>query len=280
MNSAFHPLIGIGWRPPHYQALLTERPPLGWIEVHSENYFNPHGEARAWLRQAACHYPISLHGVGMSLGSADPLDGQHLRQLRQLVDEMKPIRLSEHLSWSSVDGRFFNDLLPMPYTRAALAHFADKVSAVQDALGRRLLIENPSSYLMFAAAELTEWEFLARLQRQTDCGLLLDLNNLYVSAHNHGFDPEVYLAALDPGSVEEIHLAGYSEKQLPGGSIYIDTHSAPVVDGVWQLYRQWVAHHPVLTLIEWDLDIPPLEVLLAEAGKAATILEACHERAA
>lgn len=252
-----HPLIGVGLRPPHYPAFLTEAPPVGWLEVHSENYFAEHSQARAILRVLAERYPISLHGVGMSLGSHDPLDCHHLAQLKQLADEIGPVRISEHLSWSSVAGRYYNDLLPLPYTGEALVHFCGKVSQVQEALGRPILIENPSSYLLAAHGEWSEWDFLAEVQRRTGCGLLLDLNNLYVSAHNHGFDSQTYLAALDPATVGEIHLAGYTEKQLGSARIFIDTHSAPVVEPVWALYRDFVRHHPVATLIEWDLDIPP-----------------------
>ncbi|MGL5504348.1 MAG: DUF692 domain-containing protein, partial [Aeromonas veronii] len=188
---------------------------------------------------------------------------------------IKPVRISEHLSWGSIGGRYFNDLLPVPYTRASLRNMSDKIQQVQQTLGCRMLIENPSSYLQLPG-EMSEWEFLAELQQRSECGILLDLNNLYVSAFNHGFSCDEYLAAIDLATVGEIHLAGYTEKQLPEGSLYIDTHSAPVVEPVWELYRQICRKQAIPTLIEWDLEIPPLPVLLAEAAQASAILdEAC-----
>ncbi|UTV27670.1 MNIO family bufferin maturase [Photobacterium atrarenae] len=273
-------LVGIGLRSPHLTQILDQQPAIGWLEIHSENYFNPTSAARQQLRQIAENYPISCHGIGLSLGSADPLDRRHLSQLKQLVDELNPMAVSDHLSWSSINGQFFNDLLPLPYTEQALHHFCDKVGQVQDILGRQILIENPSSYLRFTHAEMPEWEFLHQVQQRTDCGLLLDLNNIYVSGFNHGFDCHTYLAALDASAVKEIHLAGFTVKQLEAGEIWIDTHSKPVSEPVWQLYRDWLRlHGAVPTLIEWDLDIPELPVLLAEADKARHILrqEAPHD---
>lgn len=272
-----HSSIGIGLRAPHYQTLLAERPDIGWLEVHSENYFEPHSRAFHVLNQLADHYPIGLHGVGMSLGSSDPLDEGHLARLRALVTAIKPVRISEHLSWGSVDGRYFNDLLPMPYTRAALAQMSDKIKAVQDQLGRELLIENPSSYLQFAEG-MPEWDFLAQLQQHSGCGLLLDLNNLYVSAFNHGFSCMDYLAAIDLETVKEIHLAGFTDKALEQGHLYIDTHSCPVVEPVWALYRAICARRSIPTLVEWDLEIPALSVLIAEADKASQIAELAMAR--
>ena len=270
---AQHRMVGVGLRSPHINQVLEQQPEIGWLEVHSENYFIPGSTARQQLRQIAGHYPVSCHGIGLSLGSADPLDRRHLHQLKQLVDEIRPFAVSDHLSWSSVDGQFFNDLLPLPYTEEALTHFCRKVGQVQDFLGRQMLIENPSSYLSFAGSEIPEWEFLRLVQQRTGCGLLLDLNNIYVSAFNHGFDCDRYIAALDPATVKEIHLAGYTVRQFEDGEIWIDTHSKPVSEPVWQLYRRWVQQHSLVpTLIEWDLDIPALPVLLAEADKAATII--------
>lgn len=268
-----HQVVGVGLRSPHITQVLAEKPDIGWLEVHSENYFITTSTARQQLRQIAEHYPISCHGIGLSLGSADPLDRQHLSQLKQLVDEIDPIAVSDHLSWSSVDGQFFNDLLPLPYTEEALVHFCRKVEQVQDYLGRQMLIENPSSYLSFASSAIPEWEFLHQVQQRTGCGLLLDLNNIYVSAFNHGFDCDQYIAALDASAVKEIHLAGFTVKQFEDGEIWIDTHSKPVSEPVWQLYRRWVQQHGrTPTLIEWDLDIPPLSVLLGEADKARNII--------
>ena len=270
-----NPLIGIGLRPPHYDEIRQTLPAVGWLEVHSENYFERHSKGFEVLAELAAHYPVSLHGVGMSLGSADSLDPAHLRQLAALVAAISPVRVSEHLSWGSIDGRYFNDLLPMPYTREALSHMSDKVDRVQQALGRQLLIENPSSYLQLPG-EMGEAAFLAELARRSGCGILLDLNNLHVSSVNHGFDCADYLAAIDLETVGEIHLAGFTDKVLPQGHLYIDTHSTPVAPPVWELYRQVCQQRAIPTLIEWDQDIPPLPVLLEEAGRADAILGAAR----
>ena len=270
-----NPLIGIGLRPPHYDEIRQTLPGVGWLEVHSENYFERHGKGFEVLAELAGHYPVSLHGVGMSLGSADPLDPAHLRQLAALVAAISPVRVSEHLSWGSIGGRYFNDLLPMPYTREALSHMSDKVDRVQQALGRQLLIENPSSYLQLPG-EMGEAEFLAELARRSGCGVLLDLNNLYVSSVNHGLDCADYLATIELGTVGEIHQAGFTDKELPQGHLYIDTHSTPVAPPVWELYRQLCQQRAILTLIEWDLEIPPLPVLLGEAQLASEILSAAQ----
>lgn len=270
-----NPLIGIGLRPPHYDEIRQTLPAVGWLEVHSENYFERHSKGFEVLAELAAHYPVSLHGVGMSLGSADSLDPAHLRQLVALVAAISPVRVSEHLSWGSIGGRYFNDLLPMPYTREALSHMTDKVERVQQALGRQLLIENPSSYLQLPG-EMGEAEFLAELARRSGCGILLDLNNLHVSSVNHGLDCADYLAAIDLETVGEIHLAGFTDKVLPQGHLYIDTHSPPVAPPVWELYRQVCQQRAIPTLIEWDQDIPPLPVLLGEAGRADAILGAAR----
>lgn len=270
-----NPLIGIGLRPPHYDEIRQTLPAVGWLEVHSENYFERHSNGFEVLAELAAHYPVSLHGVGMSLGSADSLDPAHLRQLAALVAAISPVRVSEHLSWGSIGGRYFNDLLPMPYTREALSHMTDKVERVQQALGRQLLIENPSSYLQLPG-EMGEAEFLAELARRSGCGILLDLNNLHVSSVNHGLDCADYLAAIDLETVGEIHLAGFTDKALPQGHLYIDTHSTPVAPPVWELYRQVCQQRAIPTLIEWDQDIPPLPVLLGEAGRADAILGAAR----
>ncbi len=271
-----NPLIGIGLRPPHYDEIRQTLPGVGWLEVHSENYFERHSKGFEVLAELAGHYPVSLHGVGMSLGSADPLDPAHLRQLAALVATIAPVRVSEHLSWGSIGGRYFNDLLPMPYTREALSHMSHKVDRVQQALGRQLLIENPSSYLQLPG-EMGEAAFLAELARRSGCGILLDLNNLHVSSVNHGFDCADYLAAIDLETVGEIHLAGFTDKVLPQGHLYIDTHSTPVAPPVWALYRQLCQQRAIPTLIEWDLEIPPLPVLLGEAQLASEILSAAQQ---
>jgi len=265
---------GIGLRAVHYREVLDRLPPVGWLEVHSENYFGAGGSPHAYLEALRPHYPLSLHGVGLSLGSTDPLDVQHLDKLQTVIKRYEPALVSEHLSWGSVEGRHYNDLLPLPYTGEALNHVAQRVAETQERLGRRILMENPSTYLRFAHSTIPEAEFLAELVRLTGCGILLDVNNVYVSARNHSSDPYDYLNAMRPTDVAEIHLAGFTVNRFDGGEILIDTHSRPVHPEVWALYRAAIAAlGPVPTLIEWDTDLPPLDVLTAEASKAQRILE-------
>jgi len=272
---------GIGLRAQHHADLLRDRPPIGWIEAHSENYFGAGGAQRHYLEALRAIYPLSLHGVGLSLGSTDPISRAHLQQLQQLVRRFEPILVSEHLSWSSVDGRFTNDLLPLPYTEEALRHMVARVAHVQETLGRRILIENVSSYLQFPASTLPEWEFLAELANQSGCGLLLDVNNVYVSAHNHGFDAKTYMRSLPLAAVEEIHLAGHTTRQVGARQMLIDTHNQHVCDEVWDLYSFAIRHFGrVPTLIEWDADIPSLEVLVSEASQADERAECKHVIAA
>jgi uncharacterized protein (UPF0276 family) len=260
---------GIGLRTPHFEALAALRPPLSFIEVHSENYFADGGPALAWLERFRADYAVSLHGVGMSLGSTDPLDRGHLSRLARLAGRIEPALVSEHLCWSSVGGAHLGELLPLPCTEEALGHVCDRVSAVQEALGRRILVENVSAYVRFAASTIPEGEFVAEVARRTGCGVLLDLNNAWVNAANHGTDVGAFLDAIDPASVGEIHLAGY--EATPDG--LVDTHGAPVSAEVWALYEETIARlGPVPTLVEWDADIPALEVLLAEAGRADGVL--------
>ena len=267
---------GIGLRAPHYRELLDTLPDIGWIEVHSENYFGG-GRPLWFLEQLRAHYPVSLHGVGMSLGAATRLDPAHLYRLKALISRIEPGLVSEHLSWGAIEGRHLNDLLPLPYTEEALVHVCSHIAQVQDFLGRRILIENISSYLRWKHDAIPEWEFVAEVARRTGCGLLLDVNNIYVSAVNHGFDPRAYLAALPAHRVEEIHLAGFDE----GAGCLIDTHGKRVADPVWQLYREALVRlDPRPTLIEWDTDIPALSVLLDEAAMAQCILEEEHALAA
>ncbi|WP_318488447.1 MNIO family bufferin maturase [Photobacterium leiognathi] len=271
-------LIGVGLRSPHHQDFIEQLPSVGWLEIHSENFFNRHTPQYQQLMTIMEHYPISCHGIGLSLGSADPINLEHVKQLKQLIEVVNPIMVSDHLSWSSIDGQYFNDLLPLPYTEQALDLFCQKVVQVQELLNRQLLIENPSSYLSFAHSVIPEWEFLTTVQQRTGCGLLLDLNNIYVNSFNHQFDCQTYLNAINPETVKEIHLAGFTVKHFPQGEIWIDTHNQPVSEPVWQLYRQWVEQHGkhFPTLIEWDADLPPLERLLAEAAKADVILKREH----
>ncbi len=226
-------------------------------------------------------YPLSLHGVGLSLGSTDPLNREHLQKLKRLVDRSEPALVSEHLSWGSIHGTHLNDLLPLPYTQEALLHMIDRIDQVQNYLGRQILIENISSYLQFTQSPLTEWDFLAALAAESGCGLLVDVNNVYVSAFNHGFDAARYLSALPARQVQELHLAGHARNRYADREILIDTHSAPVCDAVWDLYEFALSRFgAVPTLIEWDAEIPALDVLVAEAEKANRRLERTHVIAA
>ncbi|MBK9114654.1 MAG: DUF692 domain-containing protein [Betaproteobacteria bacterium] len=264
---------GIGLRAPHVREVLERRPPVAWFEVHSENYFADGGAALAALDRVRADYPVALHGVGMSLGSADPLDREHLAKLARLAARIEPAAVSEHLCWSGVDGRHYNDLLPLPYTEEALAHVCARVAAVQEVLGRELLVENVSAYYAFPEDEIPEYEFVAAVAARTGCRLLVDVNNIHVNARNHGIDPLAYLAAIPPAAVAEIHLAGFDAS----GPIVIDTHGAPVAPEVWALYRTAIARFgPVPTLIEWDTDIPAFAVLAREAATAQGVLDAHH----
>lgn len=280
---------GIGLRGPHIDELLARKPALDWLEVHSENYFGDGGRALRQLELVRADYALSLHGVGLSLGSTDPLNQNHLTKLKRLAERVEPHSISEHLCWSSVGGRFLNDLLPLPYSEEALATVCCNISQAQDFLGRRLLIENVSSYIQFRDQALDEWDFLAEVARRCDCDILLDVNNIYVSAMNHGFDAQRYLAAIPPQRVAEIHLAGHERDVDGDGSggddFLIDTHSRPVCEAVWSLYADALARFgPRPTLVEWDADLPTLDVLIGEAAKAQVLLDAAvpriHARAA
>lgn len=269
----FHHKVGVGLRAPHLDYFSQESTPLSWLEIHSENYFQPYSAARQTLRSLANNYQISCHGIGLSLGSVARVNRQHLKQLQSLVSEINPFLISDHLSWSENGGHYFNDLLPLPYTEEALAVFCRNVLEVQDTLQRPILIENPSSYVKFEHSTISEWEFLTEVQKRTQCRLLLDLNNIHVSAFNHGFDSEHYLQSIPAHAVDEIHLAGFTVKQLDKGEIWIDTHSKPVSSEVWQLYQFWLEQYGERhTLIEWDLDIPQPHILLNEAAKASQYL--------
>lgn len=265
---------GIGLRAAHYREVLQTHPPVAWWEVHSENYFGDGGPPHYYLERVRATYPLSLHGVGLSLGSADPLNDAHLRALKRLIDRYQPALVSEHLSWSSIGGRYLNDLLPIPYTEEALAHIARRIDQTQDYLGRQLLIENPSTYLRYVDSTLSEVEFLGALVERCGCALLLDVNNIYVSAANHDFDARRYVDAVPAHAVREIHLAGHTVKHYEDGDILIDTHDGVVCDAVWRLY-EYAVHRlgPRPTLIEWDANLPPLSVLLDEARTADRILE-------
>ncbi len=273
---------GIGLRADHYEALLETLPAVGWLEVHSENYFGAGGAPLHYLGKARCHYPLSLHGVGLSIGSADPLNIRHLSSLKSLIDRIEPALVSDHLCWSSVNGRYLNDLLPMPFTMEALAHLRERISRVQDYLNRPLLIENLSSYLQYRVSDFPEAEFIAELARRSGCGILLDINNVYVSACNHGFDANAYIQSLPPALVQEFHLAGFTTKHYRAEgddrcTLLIDSHDRRVAGPVWDLYGftlQRIGRRP--TLIEWDSDLPDLRTLVDEAGIADSMMEKGH----
>lgn len=265
---------GLGLRAPHVAEVLATGPAVGWWEIHAENYLGG-GLARRRLEAIRRAYPVSLHGVGLSLGSADGLDRHHLDRVRRLVEWLEPALVSEHLAWSTAGGAYLNHLLPMPYTDESLALLTRHVDHVQEALGRRLLVENPSSYLRFRHSPVPEPEFLAALAHHTGCGLLCDVNNVYVSTQNFGLDPARWLDAIPPAAVGEIHLAGHARNEADGRPILIDDHGSRVGAPVWALYERALERFGgVPTLIEWDTDIPKLEVLLDEAARAERLLAA------
>ena len=267
------PLLGIGLRAEHEQQVLDRQPAIGWLEVHSENYFGAGGRPQSQLLHIAERYPLSLHGIGLGLGNTDPLDLDHLRQLKTLADRIDPVLISEHLCWTAFEGRHFCDLLPLPYTRSVAAHVAARIDRVQQYLGRQLLIENVSSYLEFEAAEMNEWEFLLEVVERSGCGILLDVNNVYVNACNHGYDAEAFLAAMPPEQVGEIHIAGHRRREVEGQTLLIDTHDQPVCADVWSLYQKAIARlGPKPTLLERDANLPPLEQLLSEAQIAGSLM--------
>jgi uncharacterized protein (UPF0276 family) len=264
------PRAGIGLRAPHYQEVLASRPDVGWLEVHSENFFGRGGQPLHILERVRELYPLSLHGVGLSLGSADGVSHDHLVRLKALASRFDPMLLSDHLCWGAIAGRHLNDLLPLPYTEDALDVVCANIGVAQDFLGRQILVENVSSYLEYFDSSIPEWEFLAEVARRTGCGILLDVNNIYVSAVNHGFDPLRYLDAIPAQSVHEIHLAGFDSN----GQCLIDTHGKRIAGPVWNLYGEALTRVGAMpTLIEWDTDLPPLATLLDEARKADDVLE-------
>lgn len=271
----FPSLAGVGLREPYFGRFLGDDPPsVGWVEAHAENYFEPGGIRRQALLAVAERYPVSLHGVALSLGSAEGLDVEHLDRLAALVAEVDPVLVSEHLAWSRADGVYYNDLLPLPLTEETLDVVSANVERTQARLGRRILIENPAGYMHIEASTLEEAAFLSRLVARTGCGLLVDVNNLFVSAVNLGTDADAWLEALPSEAVGEIHLAGHDRDPGGDGARLIDTHGAPVAEPVWDLYRRAIARFgPRSTLIEWDSALPPLDVLLAEAARAQATLD-------
>jgi uncharacterized protein (UPF0276 family) len=262
--------FGLGLRVPHYEHVLQHKPPVDWFEVLSENYMVAGGKPRYYLGQIREHYPVAMHGVSLSIGSTDPLNLDYLRKLKTLANEIQPAWISDHLCWTSCHNTNSHDLLPLPYNEATLKHVAERIRQVQDFLGRRILIENVSSYLTYRASEMTEWEFLMAVAEQADCLILLDINNIYVSACNHGFQPEDYLQHINASRVQQFHLAGHTRQ----GDFLIDTHDQPVPDPVWALYTQALAQFgPVTTMIERDDNIPDFDELLDELNQARSLAD-------
>jgi len=268
---------GIGLRFRHHQPVLDTRPAVAWFEVHTENYMGG-GTAPQYLDAIRHDYPISLHGVGLSLGSAEGLDAAHLARVRSVVERVEPGLVSEHLAWSVAGGTYLADLLPLPMTEEALSVVCRHVDEVQAHLKRRILVENPSTYLRFSHSTIPEWEFLAQVAQLTGCGILCDVNNIYVSSCNHGWNPMTYLDALPPAAIGEIHLAGHSVRQFEHGqTLRIDDHGSRVAPEVWALYYEALKlFGPVPTLIEWDTGVPPIEILMEEAALAEAALERQH----
>ena len=261
--------VGIGLRHPYYEEILDTELNLGWLEVHPENYFGQ-GAHHKFLKAAREKFQLSLHGVGLSLGSSQDVSTDHLSRFKELIEEYKPFNISDHASWSASGNAHLNDLLPLPYTQETLDTLSRNVERTQEFLGRKILIENPSTYVAFEGNEMHEDEFMNRLAFSTGCGILLDINNIYVQAQNHGFDAYSYIDTIKVDYVGEMHLAGHSERETDNGEIIlVDTHSKPVKDDVWSLYEHAIKRFgAVPTLIEWDQDFPPLSQLVAEADKA------------
>ncbi|WP_049623728.1 DUF692 domain-containing protein [Frateuria defendens] len=269
--------FGLGLRVEHYEALLERPAGVDWLEIVSENYLVPGGLPLRWLERFRERYPLVMHGVSLSIGSTDPLDEGYLDRLHALARHVQPAWISDHLCWTGVEGVNLHDLMPLPYTEEALAHVVERVRRVQDRLGRRILLENVSSYVAFAGAQLSEWEFLAAVAERADCLILLDLNNVYVSARNHGFAPLDYLDGIPAARVQQFHLAGHE----PGERLLIDTHDAPVADPVWALYVEAVRRYgAVSTMIERDDHIPPLPTLLDELAHARALAASVLREAA
>ena len=266
---------GVGLKAEHYRDILESDPGVGWFEVHPENYMGDGGQPHYFLERIRDLYPLSLHGVGLSIGSDAPLDARHLGRLKSLVERYQPGLFSEHLAWSTHEGVYYNDLLPLPYTQETLDCVSRHVDEVQEMLRRRMLIENPSTYVRYSVSEMSEIEFLDALVRRTGCGLLLDVNNVFVSATNHGFDATIYVDAFPVDHVGEIHLAGHDmAEDETGAEFLIDTHDRSVKDEVWALYERAIRRAgPVPTLIEWDADIPPWPALIEEARRAERIMD-------
>ena len=264
---------GIGLRHAHYKDVIESKPAVGWLEVHPENFFGG-GSHRYYLTKAREIYPVSFHAVGLSLGSVEHVSRDHLAQIKELIDIYEPFQVSDHAAWSMSGNAHLNDLLPLPYTEETLSVLCRNIDETQDCLGRRILVENPSTYLLFSSSAMPEWEFMNEAARRTGCGILLDINNIYVQSHNHGFDAYEYLRGIEPEYVNELHLAGHTEMEISDGeTVIIDTHDSLVRTEVWALYAYAIEMFgAVPTLIEWDQNFPPLETLVAEADHAAAIM--------
>jgi uncharacterized protein (UPF0276 family) len=266
---------GLGLRKEHYATVLAEKPAVDWFEILSENYMVAGGKPLYYLDRIRAHYPMVMHGVSLSIGGTDPLNREYLKQLKALAERVEPAWVSDHLCWTGVDGTNLHDLMPLPYTLEAIRHVAGRVSQVQDHLGRQILLENVSSYVAYEDSEIAEWEFLSEIAELADCLILLDVNNIYVSAFNHNFDPYAYLAGVPVERVHQFHLAGHTHEQ----DLIIDTHDRPIVDPVWELYGAAVQRFGrVSTMIERDDNIPPLPELLAELAQARRLAEDIHRR--
>lgn len=266
--------FGLGLRPEHYADVLERRPAVDWFEVISENYLVAGGKPLHFLDRIRAHYPMVMHGVSLSIGSTDLLDYDYLAALKRLAERIEPEWISDHLCWTGIEGRNLHDLLPLPYTEEAIVHVTERVARVQDFLGRRILLENVSSYVTYADSQISEWEFISAIANRADCNILLDVNNVYVSASNHEYDALAYLDGMPPERVHQIHLAGHSHN----GSLIVDTHDQPVPDPVWDLYREAIARlGPVSTMIERDDDIPALDELLAELARARALATSAQE---
>jgi uncharacterized protein (UPF0276 family) len=269
--------FGLGLRTPHYEAVLNEPHAIDWLEIITENYLVPGGKPLDYLERIRERFPMVMHGVSLSIGSTDPIDTDYLAGVRALAARIEPHWISDHLCWTGIDGRNLHDLLPLPYTEEALALVVARVGQIQDALGRQILLENVSSYLAFHESDMSEWEFLREVAARADCAILLDINNIYVSSVNHGFDALTYLQAIPTDRVRQFHLAGHSDL---GGHL-IDTHDHPIVEPVWNLYRAAVAQFgAVPTMIERDDNIPALSELVAELQIARDLSRSCDQRAA
>ena len=273
-NGPIPPCAGVGLKPQHYRDILKGEPAIGWFEIHAENYMGEGGPPHRYLEAVRKRYPLSLHGVGLSIGGAGPLDRGHLARLKHLIERYQPALFSEHLAWSSHDEVYLNDLLPLPYTQATVTRVADHIDEVQEVLGLRMLLENPSTYVAFAETEMSEVAFLSEVVRRTGCGLLLDVNNVFVQATNHGFEACAFIDAFPVEHVGEMHLGGHAhDADADGTDLLIDDHGRAVADPVWALYARALSRSgPKPTLIEWDNDVPAWPTLFDEAKRADAII--------